>query len=126
MMVRREDGSPTGYGKIQNDVFSEFRLGNLPPGVGALIIMFNRNHNASLLPSHSGFWADMSLKQYLADVLLRINERGLWTKEVEWLDDEARALQDHQIFNTARLINSAAFANVVLGDYLAAIMGTVR
>lgn len=101
-----------GYGKILPDCFAETRLVNLPPGVSALIICFNRNHN------------------WLADMLLRINERGRWNQDIEALkksaDPKAVEKQDYEIFNTARLINSLTYANVVLGDYLAAILGTVR
>ncbi|KAF8316120.1 heme peroxidase, partial [Clavulina sp. PMI_390] len=100
-----------GRGKILPDCFAETRLVNLPPGVTALIIIFNRNHN------------------WIADMLLSINERGLWNQdiaEVQAGDPELLKKQDYEIFNTARLINSLTYANVVLGDYLAAILGTVR
>ncbi|KAF8337113.1 heme peroxidase [Cantharellus anzutake] len=125
-----------GRGKILPDVFAETRLLNLPPAVVALLIVFNRNHN------------------YIADLLLRINERGTWEQDLskiqepeppysgtpEVIKDPATQAaaprksakrkilekQDHEIFNTARLINSATYASVVLGDYLSAILGTVR
>ncbi|KAF8322372.1 heme peroxidase [Cantharellus anzutake] len=99
-----------GRGRILPDVYAETRLLNLPPAVTALLIVFNRNHN------------------YIADLLLRINERGTWEQDISKLAPTPQKLkqQDHEIFNTARLINSSAYANVVLGDYLAAILGTVR
>ena len=70
--------------------------------------MFNRNHN------------------YIADMLLQINECDKWTTDLDALSLAKIIQQDHEIFNTARLINSLTYANVVLGDYLAAILGTVR
>jgi len=70
--------------------------------------MFNRNHN------------------YIADMLLQINERDRWTTDLDALSLAKIIQQDHEIFNTTRLINSLTYANVVLGDYLAAILGTVR
>ena len=70
--------------------------------------------------------ADVIHLKYIADLLLRINERGTWTKDLSTLDEKSLANQDNEIFNTARLINSATFAFVILGDYLAAILGTVR
>jgi len=42
--VRRLDGT----GRLHDDVFADPRLINMPPAVGALLIMFNRNHNVSL------------------------------------------------------------------------------
>ena len=41
--VRRLDGT----GKIWNDVFADSRLLFMPPSVGALLIIFSRNHNVS-------------------------------------------------------------------------------
>lgn len=97
-----------GRGLIVPDTFAETRILSLPRGVIALIVMFNRNHN------------------YIAQQLLAINEKGAWTQDLDKLAEEATKQQDYEIFNTARLINSLAYANVVLGDYLAAILGTVR
>lgn len=61
-------------------------------------------------------------------MLLKINERGNWTSDIDALakDSAKLAEQDEAIFQTARLINAGFYANVVLGDYLAAILGTVR
>lgn len=70
--------------------------------------MFNRNHN------------------YLAEMLLSINEKGKWKSDLSKLTPEQITQQDYEIFNTARLINAWTYANVVLGDYLAGILGTVR
>jgi linoleate 10R-lipoxygenase len=66
--------------------------------------------------------------QYVADTIWRINERGTWTSDLETLlKDPAKLLQqDDEIFNTARLINAVTYANVILSDYLAGILGTVR
>jgi linoleate 10R-lipoxygenase len=44
--VRRLDGT----GRLHDDVFADPRLLNMPPAVGALLILFNRNHNVSLRP----------------------------------------------------------------------------
>jgi linoleate 10R-lipoxygenase len=41
--VRRKDG----YGKLWDDVFADNRLLFMPPSVGALLVIFNRNHNVS-------------------------------------------------------------------------------
>ncbi|KAF8307548.1 heme peroxidase [Clavulina sp. PMI_390] len=97
-----------GLGKIVPDTFAETRILSLPRGVTALLVMFNRNHN------------------YLADMLLAINERGHWSSDLASLTPAQIQQQDYEIFNTARLINAFTYANVVMGDYLAGILGTVR
>lgn len=43
--VRRNDGS----GKLLDDVFADSRLLMMPPAACALLILFNRNHNVSLI-----------------------------------------------------------------------------
>ena len=45
--VRRLDGT----GKVWNDVFADSRLLFMPPSVGALLIIFSRNHNVSFPPA---------------------------------------------------------------------------
>lgn len=109
-----------GRGKILPDSYAETRITNLPLGVGAIIIMFNRNHN------------------YIADRLLAINEKKTWTDDLEalgqlkdkYFDSEYYTnkleKQDYEIFQTARLINSLTYANVVLSDFLSGILGTQR
>ena len=58
---------------------------------------------------------------------MRINERGSWERDISKLTNKkVKEQQDYEIFNTARLVNSLTYANVILGDYLAAILGTVR
>lgn len=43
--VRRRDGT----GMLWNDVFADSRLLDMPPSVCALMVLFNRNHNVSIL-----------------------------------------------------------------------------
>ena len=59
-------------------------------------------------------------------MLLRINERGKWTRDLGKLSEDDKLQQDEEIFQTARLINAGSYANVVLSDYLSGILGTVR
>jgi linoleate 10R-lipoxygenase len=61
-------------------------------------------------------------------MLLSINQRGSWTADLKTPADNERKLlkQDEEIFQTARLINSAFYANIILSDYLAALLGTQR
>ena len=138
-----------GQGKIIPDSFAETRITSLPPGVGAvsgaplrvpsvsnavhlffpffstpqIIVVFNRNHN------------------WICERLLQINERGTWTADLKNLKREAEETpnnyqdenftnvlekQDYEIFQTARLINSLTYANIVQSDFLAAILGNQR
>ncbi|QRV74358.1 heme peroxidase [Ceratobasidium sp. AG-Ba] len=101
--VRRWDGT----GRMKEDVFTENRLLFLPPAVCALLVLFCRNHN------------------YIVRKLFLINEAGTF-KDPDTLSEEKRKQQDHVLFNTARLVNVGFFVSIVLGDYLASILGIVR
>lgn len=75
-------------GLLKPDTFHERRLIGQPPGVNVLLVMYSRFHN------------------YVADVLLKINEGGKFTLgpwETEEEKKEALAKQDSDLFNTARL-----------------------
>ncbi|CAE6472786.1 unnamed protein product [Rhizoctonia solani] len=101
--VRRWDGT----GRLKEDVFTENRLLFLPPAVCTLLVLFCRNHN------------------FIARKLYLINEEGTF-RDPETLNEDRRKQQDHVLFNTARLINVGFFVSIVLGDYLASILGIVR
>ncbi|KAG1740010.1 heme peroxidase [Suillus lakei] len=104
--VRNKDGR----GLLHPDVFAEDRLLLLPPAVCVLLVLFNRNHN------------------YIARRLLEINERGTWKdpSHHHHVSHAQLAKQDEEIFQIARLCNSAWFAAVVFSDYFSAILGLVR
>ncbi|EMD84856.1 hypothetical protein COCHEDRAFT_1219837 [Bipolaris maydis C5] len=98
-------------GKLKPDTFHEKRLLGQPPGVNVMLIMYNRFHN------------------YVAEILLKINENGRFTLakfENPSPEDIARAVakQDHDLFNTARLIVGGLYINICLHDYLRAITNT--
>ncbi|TFK63860.1 heme peroxidase [Pluteus cervinus] len=94
----------SGKGLLYPDTFSEERLLFLPPTASALLVILSRNHN------------------YVADKLLKINERGLWTDPPP-SDPAARQLQDEQIFQTAKLVNCGHFMGLIMGDYVAGFLG---
>lgn len=75
-------------GLLKPDTFHEKRLLGQPPGVNVLLVLYSRFHN------------------YVADVLLKINENGRFTLPPT-TDEEAKkkaeAKQDNDIFQTARL-----------------------
>jgi linoleate 10R-lipoxygenase len=79
-------------GKLKPDCFSETRLLGFPPGVGCILIMFNRFHN------------------YVADQLPVINENGRFTKPGDALTPEQKEKSwekyDNDLFQTARWVDS--------------------
>ncbi|ORZ11460.1 heme peroxidase [Absidia repens] len=92
-------------GLLNNDQWFDKRLVIQPPGVGALMVLFSRNHN------------------YIAGKLLDINENGRFSfgpgKPLATAQD-----QDEELFQTARLINTGCLSNVIIRDYIRAILGT--
>ncbi|RDB17409.1 Psi-producing oxygenase A [Hypsizygus marmoreus] len=93
-----------GRGLLHPDVFSENRLMFLPAATSVLLVLFSRNHN------------------YIAEKILKINERQLWSDPPP--DDAGkRALQDEQIFQTAKLINCGHFMGTIMGNYVAGFIG---
>ncbi|KAL0059840.1 hypothetical protein AAF712_013377 [Marasmius tenuissimus] len=93
-----------GRGHLYPDTFSEERLLFLPPCASAILVILSRNHN------------------YVADTILKINERGRWVDPPPE-DPVARAKQDEEIFQTARLINCGHFMGLIMGDYVAGFLG---
>ncbi|KAI1427522.1 heme peroxidase [Xylaria sp. FL1777] len=98
-------------GKLKPDTFHEKRLLGQPAGVNVMLVLYNRMHN------------------YVADILLKINENGRFTlacPENASPEDRAKAVakQDHDLFNTARLIVGGLYVNISLHDYLRAITNT--
>lgn len=98
-------------GKIKPDCFSETRLLSFPPGVGCLLIMFNRYHN------------------YAAEQLAAINENGRFTpsdKTVNRYGEEGLNKRDDDLFQTARLITCGIYVNIILVDYVRTILNLNR
>jgi len=95
----------SGRGLLYPDTFYETRLKFLPPASSVLLVLFSRNHN------------------FIAEKLLKINERGTWSDPPS-TDLVQRALQDEQLFQTAKLINCGHFIAVVMGDYVAGFLGS--
>lgn len=94
-------------GKLKADTIYESRLFMMPPAITTLLVLISRNHN------------------FIVDNLFRENENG-WYKSWDQLDDEQKKKQDEDLFHTAKLVNCGFFANVVLHDYLRAILGLTR
>ncbi|KAL4803636.1 Psi-producing oxygenase A [Aspergillus unguis] len=94
-------------GKLKPDCFSTKRVLGFPPGVGVLLIMFNRFHN------------------YVVEQLAAINEGGRFTKP-----DESNATEyvkyDNNLFQTGRLVTCGLYANIILKDYVRTILNINR
>ena len=102
-MVRNK---AAGAGLLWPDSFAEDRLILVPPAASALLVIFSRNHNVSCISTQNGaVLTDFVLcaTQYIAQTLLSINERGRWANPPP-SDPVKRALQDEEIFQTARLV----------------------
>ncbi|KAL4872959.1 Psi-producing oxygenase A [Aspergillus spectabilis] len=94
-------------GKLKPDCFSTKRVLGFPPGVGVLLIMFNRFHN------------------YVVEQLASINECGRFTKPDESSTD-AYAKYDNNLFQTGRLVTCGLYANIILKDYVRTILNINR
>ena len=95
-------------GKIKPDCFSSKRVLGFPPGVGAMLIMFNRFHN------------------YVVDQLASINEAGRFTKPKDDTDKPAYTKYDNDLFQTGRLITCGLYVNCILKDYVRTILNLNR
>ncbi|KAK0714040.1 heme peroxidase [Lasiosphaeria miniovina] len=99
-------------GKLKPDCFADKRLLGMPPGVGVLLIMFNRFHN------------------HVAENLAAINEDGKFTPPAASLEgDQAAAAwkkHDNDLFQTARLVTSGLYINITLVDYVRNIVNLNR
>jgi linoleate 8R-lipoxygenase/9,12-octadecadienoate 8-hydroperoxide 8R-isomerase len=104
-------------GRIKPDCFSETRLLAFPPGVGVLLIMFNRFHN------------------HVVEHLATINEKGQFkrpekpepkidTSVKTWWNNipEDWRKYDEDLFQTGRLITGGLYINMVLVDYVRTIL----
>ncbi|KXT14510.1 hypothetical protein AC579_9558 [Pseudocercospora musae] len=106
-------------GMIKPDCFSETRLLGFPPGVGAILICFNRYHN------------------YVVQQLAAINEDGRFTEDAErpamverYTNKEGKKdrinKRDDDLFQTARLITCGLYINIILIDYVRTILNLNR
>lgn len=99
-------------GKVKPDCFSETRLLTFPPGVGAILIMFNRYHN------------------YVVEQLALINEDGRFTENPKKPNvdryGESINKRDDDLFQTARLVTCGLYVNIILIDYVRTILDLNR
>lgn len=94
-------------GKLKPDTFSTKRVLGFPPGVGVLLIMFNRFHN------------------YVVEQLATINEGERFTKPDD-SNAEAYKKYDNDLFQTGRLVTCGLYVNIILKDYVRTILNINR
>ncbi|THX34781.1 hypothetical protein D6D12_00721 [Aureobasidium pullulans] len=95
-------------GKIKPDSFAETRLLSFPPGVGVIMVMFNRFHN------------------YIVEQLALINENSRFTRLAEDATKEKWDKYDNDLFQTGRLITCGLYINIILIDYVRTILNLNR
>jgi hypothetical protein len=122
---KEQDQMRTGVdGKIKPDCFSEARLLFFPPGVGAMLIMFNRFHN------------------HVVENLALVNEQNRFPKPAaegpkatgDEKNDKAakekyeasKKKYDNDLFQTGRLITCGLYVNIILIDYVRTILDLNR
>ena len=64
-------------------------------------------------------------EQYIAEKILNINERGNYATPHS-LTDTDRSLQDDEVFERARLVNCGFFLQIILRDYIGAVLHLVQ
>ncbi|KAK0495168.1 hypothetical protein EDD18DRAFT_1013224, partial [Armillaria luteobubalina] len=112
-----------GTGRLWEDVFADSRLLRMPAASCALLVLLCRNHNVCLCFSKAFSCADACV-QCIADKILVINEHGNYTQT--FTDEVSRIAQDDEIFAQTQLVNCGYIMQIILGDYVGAILGLVR
>ena len=117
-------------GKIKPDCFSDSRIHGFPPGVGVMLIMFNRFHNNVVENlakiDENGRFSKLKDKEF------KVRSRsGLTAKQEKDKDgkDVPRTWQqdyDEALFQTGRLVTTGLYINIVLQDYVRTILGLNR
>ncbi|POS83379.1 hypothetical protein EPUL_003191 [Erysiphe pulchra] len=95
-------------GKLKPDCFAEKRILGFPPGVGVMLIMFNRFHN------------------YVVMQLAAINENRRFNRPLDPSANDAWIKYDNDLFQTGRLITCGLYVNCVLKDYVRTILNLNR
>jgi hypothetical protein len=91
-------------GLLKPDAFADLRLALQPQGVAALLVVFSRNHN------------------YIAKKLLEINEGSRFSDNTLAGFPISQVDLDERLFQTARHINCRCYLNIIMHDYLRAIL----
>jgi linoleate 8R-lipoxygenase/9,12-octadecadienoate 8-hydroperoxide 8R-isomerase len=104
-------------GKIKPDCFSETRLLAFPPGVGVLLIMFNRFHNHVVEQLATIHAKDKYKRPESAEPKIDTSVKT-WVKDVP----QCWRQYDENLFQTGRLITGGLYINMILLDYVRTIL----
>ena len=91
---------------LKPDTYFEERLLAQPPGVNVMLVFYSRFHN------------------YVADMLLKINEGNRFSLAPNVDQEAALKKQDEDLFQTARLVTGGLYINICLHDYLRGLTNT--
>ena len=103
---------------LKPDCFSDKRILGFPPGVGLLLIMFNRFHN------HVATNLAKIDENQRFSILLQDHGGFIGTKsQGEQTPSSPEERYDEALFQTARLVTTGLYINIVLKDYVRTILG---
>ena len=120
-----QDKMRTGMdGKIKPDCFSEARLLFFPPGVGALLIMFNRFHNYTV--ENLALINENNRFEKPAVDAPKVTSNEVSGKAVKDKWDASKKKYDEDLFQTGRLITCGLYVNIILIDYVRTILDLNR
>lgn len=111
--LKSQEKMRTGQdGKIKPDCFADHRILGFPPGVGLLLIFFNRFHNN------------------IVEKLAQIDENQRFSRILHppgrEPPEDAAVKYDEALFQTARLITTGLYINIILKDYVRTILNLNR
>lgn len=108
-------------GKLKPDCFSDSRIHAFPPGVGVMLIMFNRFHNQVVENL-----AAIDEGGRFSSILARKTRQHNGVNPHEQNQKSPEELYDEALFQTARLVTTGLYINIVLQDYVRTILGLNR
>jgi len=108
-------------GRIKADCFSDSRIHGFPPGVGVLLIMFNRFHNDVVENL-----ASIDEGGRFSSIRSGAKTTGLTPSADQERNLTPEQLYDEALFQTGRLVTCGLYINIVLQDYVRTILGLNR
>lgn len=118
-------------GKLKPDCFSDSRIHGFPPGVGVMLIFFNRFHNnvvenLARIDEGGRFSDILNENRKRRTGLTPADPNGKTPIDVDSKTRTPEQLYDEALFQTGRLITTGLYINIVLQDYVRTILGLNR
>ncbi|KAF9975083.1 hypothetical protein BGZ73_001375 [Actinomortierella ambigua] len=107
---KQHDVRTMQQGLLKPDAFADPRMRRQLPGIVALMIVLSRNHN-------------YIAQQLLSDAVNAAEDYRFTHVNGKGSPELSPKDRDEVVFQTARLINCACFANLVVSEYLRTILG---